>query len=71
MKHTKENIIKLLNEMIKVKKAAADECHKRRNITMYRNYMAEIVTLDKVIGIITRKEWFDGMVEIYFDEEDK
>lgn len=70
MKHTKANIIKLLEEMYKVKFEAAKEI-KVKNREMFNRYMTEVMTLDKVIAIITRKYFFDAMVNTYFDEEDK
>ena len=71
MKRTKENIIKLL-------KAKYDNCHALRHIyakdgkkELADDYLHEAMAYSDVISLLTNKDYFDEMVNVYIDDIEK
>ena len=67
MKRTKENMVKLLNEMSSVSQGCAIVFKEDGNETMYKAGIREHCCYETFIHMLTDKDTFDDLWKIYFE----
>ena len=71
MKQTKENIIKLLKAKYKLAHALADYAKENGDEEEFHMCIREAIAISDAIYLLTNKEYFNSMVEIYFKEDEE
>ena len=71
MKHTKQNIIKALNELKKNDRALANYYEEKGDKETAGKYRAEARWLYEAIEVLTDKDFFNKVCEIFKLEEDR
>lgn len=70
MKHTKQNIVKLLKEKSDLSYKMAVMYKEDGREDLYLKYLHDSMSYDDAISIITKKDYFDSMCEIFKLKED-
>lgn len=66
MKHTKENVVTVLRAMSENSIAVANTFSKRR--ALYKSSINNALGIEQAIQVLTNKDFFDSMVDIFLKE---